>query len=69
MLFRSHFVKANVSWEGHLSGAIAGVICAFLFLNYGPQKPEPIEDEEEESEPEYEEVESPPQVRDDEPKL
>ena len=64
-----HFVKANVSWEGHLSGAIAGVICAFLCLNYGPPKPEPIEHEEEASVPEYEDVESPPQVRDDEPTL
>ena len=45
-----HFTKENVSWEGHWSGAIAGLICAFIFLNYGPQRPEPIEDEEDELE-------------------
>ena len=45
-----HFTAANVSWEGHLSGAIAGTICSLLFLNYGPQKPPPLEDEEESEE-------------------
>ena len=50
-----HFVKANVSWEGHLAGAITGAFCALLFLNYGPQRPEPIEEEDEEEDEEDEE--------------
>ena len=45
-----HFTKDNVSWEGHLSGAITGLMCALVFLNYGPQKPEPLEEEEDEIE-------------------
>lgn len=28
----------NVSWEGHLSGLIAGIIIAFFFKNLGPKK-------------------------------
>lgn len=40
------FAKPTTSWEGHLSGAIAGTICAFAFRKYGPQKPEIIEEEE-----------------------
>ncbi len=27
-----------ISWEGHLSGAIVGVILAFIYLKQGPQK-------------------------------
>lgn len=44
------FAKSTTSWEGHLSGAIIGTICALLFRSYGPQKPEIIEEEEEEEE-------------------
>lgn len=44
------FAKPTTSWEGHLSGAIIGTICAFAFKAYGPQKPEPWADEEEERE-------------------
>nr|WP_203558459.1 rhomboid family intramembrane serine protease [Bacteroides sp. 519] len=51
------FVKPTTSWEGHLSGAVAGTICAFLFQKYGPQKPEPFKDEEEEEEEDGEEEE------------
>lgn len=47
----AELVDPRVSWEGHLSGAISGLICAFLFRNYGPQKPvEPEEEEDEEGE-------------------
>ena len=42
------FAKASTSWEGHLSGAIAGTLCAIGFMNYGPQRPNPFEDENDE---------------------
>lgn len=44
------FAKATTSWEGHLSGAITGTICAIAFMKYGPQRPNPFTDEEEEKE-------------------
>ena len=43
-----HFAKASTSWEGHLSGAIAGTLCAIGFMRWGPQRPEPFADDEEE---------------------
>ena len=42
-------IEANISWEGHLSGAFSGFMCACIFRKYGPQKPaDPFENEEEE---------------------
>lgn len=55
------FAKETTSWEGHLSGATIGLLCAFIFQKYGPQKPvafadeDDNEDEEEGSEEENEE--------------
>ena len=46
----AELIKENISWEGHLSGAISGLACAIIFRNYGPQKPEEEEEEEEEEE-------------------
>lgn len=31
-------IKEHISWEGHLSGALAGVILAWWFRNEGPPK-------------------------------
>lgn len=45
-----YFTPATTSWEGHLSGAIIGTLCAFAFVSYGPQKPEIFKEEEEENE-------------------
>lgn len=42
------FAKSTTSWEGHLSGAITGTLCAIGFMNYGPQRPNPFADETEE---------------------
>lgn len=44
------FAKATTSWEGHLAGAITGTLCAVLFKNYGPQKPNSFADEDQETE-------------------
>lgn len=54
------FAKATTSWEGHLSGAIAGILCSVAFMEYGPQRPNPFADEEmeeQETEEEKEEAE------------
>lgn len=51
------FAKPTTSWEGHLSGAVAGVLCAYAFRMYGPQKPDQFPDEDEEEEVEEEEIE------------
>ena len=52
MLPWSMYLDATVSWEGHLSGGISGLIIAIIYRNHGPQKPlkEWIEDEEEHEE-------------------
>lgn len=45
-------IQPQISWEGHLFGAIAGLILAFYYRDRGPQKPtyswelEPEEDDE-----------------------
>ena len=51
------FAKITTSWEGHLSGAIAGTLCSIGFMNYGPQRPDPFADEGDEEEEEEEEKE------------
>jgi membrane associated rhomboid family serine protease len=43
----AEIVDPRISWEGHLSGGIAGLVCAALFRKYGPQKPVEENDEEE----------------------
>lgn len=52
-----YFTPAGTSWEGHLSGAVAGTLCAFGFINYGPQRTDPFADENEEEEDENVETE------------
>ena len=42
-----YFSPAHMSWEGHLSGGIMGILCAFAFVNHGPQRPDPFADENE----------------------
>ena len=51
MLPVSELVDSSVSWEGHLSGGVTGLLAAVIFRNDGPQKPEePFEEESEEEE-------------------
>ena len=38
MAYVSLFLPTNMSWEGHLSGGIMGTLCAFVFVNHGPQR-------------------------------
>ena len=40
-------VGKNISWEGHLSGAISGVIFGFLYRKTGPQQAMFFEEEQE----------------------
>lgn len=65
------FAKATTSWEGHLSGAIAGILCAIGFMGQGPQRPDPFagEEEEEENEEESEEKEEEKEGTEDETRL
>lgn len=50
MLPWSMYLDATVSWEGHLSGGISGLIIAIIYRNHGPQKPvkEWIDDDDDE---------------------
>jgi membrane associated rhomboid family serine protease len=41
----TEIVDPSISWEGHSSGAISGIICALVFRHQGPKKPEPEEEE------------------------
>ena len=41
----AELVDPSVSWEGHLSGAVSGLISALIFQRYGPQKPEEPEED------------------------
>ncbi len=48
----AELVDASISWEGHLSGALSGLLLAILYRKEGPQKPMMVWDEEEEEEEE-----------------
>lgn len=53
-------IKPGISWEGHLFGAIAGIILAFYYRTDGPQRPKyswELEEEEKEKHPWEEEIE------------
>lgn len=41
----TELIDVSLSWEAHLSGAIAGFIVAFLYRKQGPQKPEVVWDD------------------------
>lgn len=45
----TEWVDTAISWEGHLSGAISGLILALVFRKEGPQKPVTVWEEDEDS--------------------
>ncbi|MFH0896159.1 MAG: rhomboid family intramembrane serine protease [Bacteroidota bacterium] len=51
-IFPDFFPQQNISWESHLMGGLAGLVCAIFYRNSGPQKPKPSWETEEESEDE-----------------
>jgi len=56
--FPQLFPDKHISWEGHLAGAITGIILAFFYRNEGPVKKVYFEEEEEEETEGEGEVES-----------
>ena len=53
--FPQLFPDKHISWEGHLAGAITGIILAFFYRSEGPVKKVYFEEEEEEEDEEEEE--------------
>ena len=43
----AELIKPDMSWEGHLSGAVSGAMVSLLLWNKGPQREEPFDDENE----------------------
>lgn len=46
------FPDQHISWEGHLAGAVSGILLAFYYRKEGPERKRYFEDEEEDEEPE-----------------
>lgn len=47
-------IPQNISWEGHLSGAIVGIALAIIYKNKGPQKEEHHWDEDDDEDDDHE---------------
>lgn len=43
-------INDPISWEGHLSGAVTGILLAIIYRKQGPQKPVKVWEEEEDDE-------------------
>ncbi len=53
----AELIDRQLSWEGHLAGAISGLIIAIIYRKHGPQKPPSFLDEEDDDANEMDEVE------------
>ena len=49
--------RPNVSWEGHLFGAVAGILCAIWFREEGPQRDHVYDWEDEEEDDDFDDDE------------
>lgn len=59
-LYPQYAIKNNISWEGHLSGFVMGIVLAFFYKNEGPQREEQhIWDDEEDEDDETDDGEKP----------
>ena len=47
-LYPKYAIENNISWEGHLSGFVMGIVLAFFYKNEGPQREEHVWENEEE---------------------
>lgn len=45
-LYPKYAIENNISWEGHLSGFIMGIVLAFFYRKEGPQREEYVWEEE-----------------------
>lgn len=45
-LYPQYAIENNISWEGHLSGFVMGIILAFFYKDEGPQREEYVWDDE-----------------------
>lgn len=48
-LYPKYAVENNISWEGHLSGFIMGIVLAFFYRKEGPQREEHVWDDDDDS--------------------
>lgn len=46
-LYPKYAIENNISWEGHLSGFVMGIVLAFYYKKEGPQREEHVWDDEE----------------------
>ena len=59
-LYPKYAIKNNISWEGHLSGFVMGIVLAFFYKNEGPQREEYVwEDDDNEEDEENNDGEKP----------
>lgn len=48
-LYPKYAIENNISWEGHLSGFVMGIVLAFFYRKEGPQREEYVWDEDEDT--------------------
>lgn len=48
-LYPKYAIENNISWEGHLSGFVMGIVLAFFYKNEGPQREDYIWEDDDET--------------------